>query len=39
LGCLFATKRLAPRKRVQMALEAGQQFSGLVRSPFHFEKL
>ncbi len=39
LGCLFATKRLAPTARAQKALEAAAKYSSLVAPPFHIEKL
>ena len=34
-GVMYATPRMAPEKRVRLALEAAEQFSGGVRAPFH----
>ncbi len=34
-GVLYATPRMAPEKRVRLALESAEQFSAGVRAPFH----
>lgn len=38
-GALYAVAKGAPKKRIEMALQAGQKFSSYVCGPFHIEKL
>jgi ATP-dependent protease HslVU (ClpYQ) peptidase subunit len=35
-GSLYASAKLEPRKRIEMALRAAERFSGGVRAPFHY---
>jgi ATP-dependent protease HslVU (ClpYQ) peptidase subunit len=37
LGALYATKKLKPRDRIRIALQAAESHSSGVRAPFHIE--
>lgn len=39
LGSMFATPKLAPKKRITLALEAAEKFSAGVQGPFTIEKV
>lgn len=39
LGVFYATEGMAPRRRIQLALEASERFCAGVRGPFHVEVL